>query len=152
MGCSNDPSAVEDILDTMHDIIVAADALSGRMHRRLRCADGSGMTFFALRTISAAGRRGISQAELSRQVGMSPAGATRLIDASEKSGIVSRIAHPNDRRLNMIVLTAAGQAMIDEVVAGLETHDARLSPDDGCQHEYLRSQLRALQQSHHAFP
>lgn len=111
--------APDDIVNSLRDIILAAELLTESLHRRLQCADGHGMTLFALRSISAAGRRGLSQVELARQTHISSSATTRLIDGLEKGGVVSRLPHPTDRRLKMIVMTPAGQSLVDQIVADL---------------------------------
>lgn len=151
MGCVADKPTAEDILSTMREIVVAADVLTKALDRRLRCADGNGIGYFGLRFISDAGRSGLSQIDLSRLARISPSVITKLVDASEKSGIVVRIAHPTDRRVNMITLTMFGRTLIDQIVADLmnETQYCLLA---GGQHEYLKTQLLALKQSHVSFP
>jgi len=151
MGPRAEKPTADDILSTMREIVIAADVLTKALDRRLRCANGNGIGYFGLRFISDAGRSGLSQIDLSRLACISPSVTTKLVDASEKSGIVMRIAHPTDRRINMITLTIFGQTLIDQIVAGLmnETEYCVLV---GGQHEYLKTQLLALQQSHRSFP
>ncbi|MBX9576299.1 MAG: MarR family transcriptional regulator [Caulobacteraceae bacterium] len=78
--------------------------------------DGHAFTPFALRQLALAGRRGLPQVELARLLRMSPSSATRLVDALEANGVVRREPHPNDRRINQIVLTSAGKALVEDLL------------------------------------
>jgi DNA-binding MarR family transcriptional regulator len=59
---------------------------------------------------------GLSQADLSRMMLVNRANITSLVDRMEKAGFVERTADPNDRRYNIIKLTAKGQKKLEEVV------------------------------------
>jgi DNA-binding MarR family transcriptional regulator len=51
------------------------------------------------------------------QIGLiTTGGLTQRIDRLEKAGLVERVKGPGDRRLVYIQLTAAGRALIDEVI------------------------------------
>ena len=82
----------------------------------------------------APGRR-LRMSDLSRSVLLSPSGVTRLVDRLEREGLVERERCPDDGRGLNAVLTAAGDARLQEARA---THLAgvrrlfldRLGPDD----------------------
>jgi MarR family transcriptional regulator, transcriptional regulator for hemolysin len=86
-----------------------------------------------------AGREGVSQAEVATWLGVEPIALVRMLDKLHEEGLVERRAHPTDRRVRTLWLTAAAQkavghilkinqAIRDEAFAGLphETRDAAL--------------------------
>lgn len=54
---------------------------------------------------------GVSQQELCRKTARDKPSITRLVDNMEKLGLVERAGNPQDRRVNKVVLTAAGRAL-----------------------------------------
>jgi len=58
---------------------------------------------------------GLSQAQISDMMLVNRANITALIDRMEKAGIVTRTAHSNDRRFNIIKLTAKGEKLFAKV-------------------------------------
>jgi DNA-binding MarR family transcriptional regulator len=56
--------------------------------------------------------RSVSPSELTRYLGVSTASTTAIIDRLEKSGHVTRVPHPSDRRSIHIVATAASDAEV----------------------------------------
>jgi DNA-binding MarR family transcriptional regulator len=58
---------------------------------------------------------GLSQAQISDMMLVNRANITALIDRMEKAGIVNRTAHSNDRRFNIIKLTAKGEKLFTKV-------------------------------------
>ncbi|MFJ6651373.1 MarR family winged helix-turn-helix transcriptional regulator [Microbacterium sp. NPDC091313] len=56
--------------------------------------------------------RSVSPSELTRYLGVSTASTTAIIDRLEKSGHVTRMPHPTDRRSIHIVATAASDAEV----------------------------------------
>ncbi len=58
---------------------------------------------------------GLSQARLSDMMLVNRANITGLIDRMEKAGLVVRTADPEDRRTNIIKLTARGRRLLDKV-------------------------------------
>ncbi len=74
--------------------------------------------------LRAAGQeRHVTPAELTRYLGVSTASTTAIIDRLEKSGHVTRVPHPTDRRSIRIVSTAASD---EEVRATLGSMHARM--------------------------
>jgi len=47
--------------------------------------------------------------EIAREMLINPSRTTRLVDRAEAAGLVSREAHPDDRRAQQIVLTSEGE-------------------------------------------
>lgn len=58
---------------------------------------------------------GLSQAQISDMMLVNRANITALIDRMEKTGIVTRTAHSNDRRFNIIKLTGKGEKLFVKV-------------------------------------
>ena len=54
---------------------------------------------------------GLSQQQLSEHLIVTKSNVVGLIDRLERSGYVSREAHPSDRRFNQIVLTSKGEKL-----------------------------------------
>jgi MarR family transcriptional regulator for hemolysin len=67
------------------------------------------------------GQDGLSQAELSRQVGIETASSTSVIEQLERRGFIRRVRDPEDRRRIIVTLTPAGRrldgALTDSAVA-----------------------------------
>ncbi|MFA5555134.1 MAG: MarR family transcriptional regulator [Phycisphaerae bacterium] len=58
---------------------------------------------------------GLSQARLSQMMLVNRANITSLVDRMEKAQFVERTASANDRRYNIVKLTAKGQKLLKEV-------------------------------------
>ena len=72
---------------------------------------------------------------LSADVALTTGGVTRLVDRMVEAGLVARENCPSDRRSIYVVLTPAGQAVLDRAVAehidGIDRHlVAHLSEGD----------------------
>ena len=59
---------------------------------------------------------GMTQVELSRQLLMHRSNVTGLVDRLEERGLVERQDSPGDRRAYRVVLTAAGQRLVREIL------------------------------------
>ena len=57
----------------------------------------------------------LSQTDLARRIGMRKAAAGTLIDGLEGKGLVERTRSREDRRLQLVSITDAGRAVVDEV-------------------------------------
>ncbi|MET3653231.1 MarR family winged helix-turn-helix transcriptional regulator [Dyella japonica] len=53
--------------------------------------------------------------DIATQMGYAPRTVTTALDAMEESGWIERSPHPTDRRAQLVVITSAGQAKLDEV-------------------------------------
>lgn len=103
----------------LRDLMLAGARLSEAFHRRLPTHEGHGLGLVALYIVRAAGRRGLAQVELARQLGKPASSTTRLIDSLETMGVLHREHHPSDRRINMVLLTPKGRALLDGVLSDL---------------------------------
>ncbi|MGA2093040.1 MAG: MarR family transcriptional regulator [Sedimentisphaerales bacterium] len=63
----------------------------------------------------APGQGGLSQAKISDMMLVNRANITALVDRMEKAGLVTRNAHTNDRRFNIVKLTAKGRNLFEKV-------------------------------------
>ena len=66
-------------------------------------------------TPSEPGEGGLSQAQISDMMLVNRANITSLVDRMEKAGLVRRTAHSNDRRYNIIKLSAKGRRLYEKV-------------------------------------
>lgn len=58
----------------------------------------------------------LTPAELAERTGVTRATITGLVDTLERSGYVTRKAHPDDRRMMSIGLTARGEKLLTEIM------------------------------------
>lgn len=63
---------------------------------------------------------------LSRTLMLSPAGMTNRIDRLVAAGLVERRPDPDDRRSLLVVLTAKGRRLVDDVVGEHVANEAKL--------------------------
>ena len=77
---------------------------------------------------------GSSQRQLAQWAGITGPGLVGIVDELEKRGLVQRQRDPDDRRRNMIVLSAPGQAMLAQMFRVVDAIEqpvrAALGPDD----------------------
>jgi DNA-binding MarR family transcriptional regulator len=57
------------------------------------------------------GQDGVSQAEVSRRIGIETASSTSVIEQLESRGLIRRVRDPDDRRRIIVTLTAAGRRL-----------------------------------------
>ena len=60
---------------------------------------------------------GVSMGEMARGIGCDPSYITALVDDLDTRGLARREAAPYDRRVKIIVLTAEGRALADDIAA-----------------------------------
>jgi MarR family transcriptional regulator, 2-MHQ and catechol-resistance regulon repressor len=92
--------------------------LSRAFDRSLETHSGMSSSFFEvlLRISRSPGAR-LTMSELACQLGLTSGGATRLVDRVVEAGLVERNSCPSDRRVQWVVLTAAGEHKLDEALA-----------------------------------
>jgi DNA-binding MarR family transcriptional regulator len=69
---------------------------------------------------------GISQIALSRAIARDKSTVTPLVQELRRLGLVRRRQSANDRRSVTLTLTAAGEAMLDDLLAHAREHDRKL--------------------------
>lgn len=67
--------------------------------------------------------------ELGEALGMSPRNMTVLVDGLESEGLVRRVRHPDDRRVRLVELTAAGERVAKREVGPSRSAAASLFDD-----------------------
>lgn len=141
---ANGPVSAEEMLVCLRQVIAVAEQLTRRFSARIPGMDDHPLTPFALHAIGQAGRRGLPQVDVARALGMSPSSATRLIDSLEGHGVVRREPHPNDRRINQVVLTATGHALMAQLLADLGRDSEQAAVPDRSTFEDFRAQLSRI--------
>jgi DNA-binding MarR family transcriptional regulator len=82
----------------------------------------SGQSFDVLVRLARTPGFRLRMSELAAQTTLTPSGLTRSVDRLEEAGIVAREACPEDRRGAFAVLSAKGQALMDEAMPLHVTH------------------------------
>lgn len=143
---AQDPAGAERLLLQLRDLISLGEKLAEAFQRRLPTQEGHGLGLMALYFVQAAGRRGLAQVELARQLGRPASSATRLIDSLETLGVLHREHHPSDRRINMVLLTPEGRSLLDAVLQDLERVASRPPGivQDPNQFDIQLSQMKSL--------
>lgn len=93
------PRSLASLINKLH---VLDDRPHGLLSTRMR----------VLRAIKASGRRGVTQADLAREMKLSATLICRLSDELERAELIRREAHPLDRRKNALVLTERGLSQV----------------------------------------
>ena len=87
----------------------------------------------------------LAQAEIARRMGIDRTTMVALIDELQERGLVQRRQDPDDRRRNVVELTAAGRDTLQQAAQAWEQAErAFLSPLSGAEAEQFRETLRAL--------
>ena len=82
--------------------------------RRREVSEKVGLSFGKTRALRRIARKPMSMKELAGLLGVEPPNLTGLVDELERLGLVERQAHPSDRRVKLVVATAAGAALARE--------------------------------------
>ena len=67
--------------------------------------------------LNIAGNEGVSQAEVATWLGIEPIALVRMLDKLHEEGLVERRAHPTDRRVRTLWLTAAARPVVERILA-----------------------------------
>jgi MarR family transcriptional regulator, transcriptional regulator for hemolysin len=67
--------------------------------------------------LNIAGNQGVSQAEVASWLGIEPIALVRVLDKLHEEGLVERRAHPTDRRIRTLWLTAAAGPVVERILA-----------------------------------
>ena len=85
---------------------------------------------------------GLKQSELAEILDLQPISLTRLLDRLAENGLIERRADPNDRRVNRLYLTPAARPLLNQLTAlGNEMMDEVLAGLDGRANERLLKDL-----------
>ncbi|SEO37980.1 MarR family winged helix-turn-helix transcriptional regulator [Trujillonella endophytica] len=115
-------------------VLGAARGLGRALDAALVAAGGSTSTWHVLRAVRTTEAR--SQAELAATVGVRQPTLTHHLDGLERSGLVTRWRDPDNRRVQRVLLTPAGEELFvrlrraaaafeGRLTAGLEDGDVR---------------------------
>jgi DNA-binding MarR family transcriptional regulator len=94
--------------------------------RRKEVSKRVGLSFGKTRALRRIARKPMSMKELAGLLGVEPPNLTAVVDELEQAGLVERQAHPSDRRVKLVVATAAGAALAREAEEILERPPAGL--------------------------
>lgn len=119
-------------IDTMIKLVLVVRGYRGLLDEQLR--DG-GQSVARMETLGALLnlREPVSQRDLARRLRVEGATISRMVDLLHKEGLVARSPHPTDRRVNLISITEAGEAVVKDI---FDTYDR-------VRHHMLRSFDRA---------
>ena len=84
---------------------------------------------------------GVSMGEMARGIGVDPSYITALVDDLDSRGLARREPAPYDRRVKIIVLTAAGRRLAQEIDAVLSVPPAALASLSSAELRQLRDLL-----------
>jgi len=122
----------------------AAKAVSRAFDDALAEAGGSRPTWLVL--VSLKGKAVASQRELAEAIGIRGPTLTHHLDVMESAGLVTRRRDPANRRVHLVELTRAGDALFYRLKDAVAAFDHRLrhgiSPPDIAKAEQLLDQLR----------
>lgn len=116
------PCAVSDVPYQLQDSLGhlvhrASLAMAGRLGRNFAAA-GFNVTVEQWKVLVRLWDvEGATHAELSERIGKNKASVTRLVDGLERRGLVQRAAGGRDRRCKRVLLTAAGRALREGLMA-----------------------------------
>lgn len=107
---------ISTIVDTLHRLLRTVYVDSAKLNRQYGVTQPQGGVLRRLRENGPT-----SSAQLSRMLHVTPSNMTGLIDRLERKALVQRIKKPGDRRVSMIRLTEAGEALSRKLPDPLET-------------------------------
>lgn len=73
--------------------------------------------------------QGLNPHELADRIGLTPSTVTSLLDRLQTADLVQRSAHPTDRRMTILTLTAAGEEILAHADESLGAAIGHLDPD-----------------------
>jgi DNA-binding MarR family transcriptional regulator len=92
------------------------------------------LEFEVLLILGRAGEPGLSMRAISQEQVLTTGGATRVIDRLERAGLVTRTAHPTDKRGRLVTLTVAGSETLVRAanlhLENIKTHFLAPLPED----------------------
>ncbi|HEY2960621.1 MAG TPA: MarR family transcriptional regulator [Actinomycetota bacterium] len=121
-----------------HELVSRLRLAVGRLARRLRQQAGGEVTPSQHSALSSVGRLGpVTLGELAAVERVRPPTMTRIVASLEEAGLVERHAHPGDRRVAQVQLSAAGRDFLQRSGtrkdAFLAERLARLAPEEVAQ-------------------
>jgi DNA-binding MarR family transcriptional regulator len=132
-----DVSAIETV---MH-LLLASKQVSSNYTIFFNTHGLSDGKFAVLAVLDERPRQSFAPSELADRIGVSRAAVTSIVDGLEASRLVERTDAPNDRRMQVIQLTAQGSALLEVMMPEHYSRTARLMSSLT---EVERTVLRAL--------
>jgi DNA-binding MarR family transcriptional regulator len=90
-----------EVWSTMSNLVVNNE-------RKREVCDETSLSFGKTRALRRIVDHPLSMGELATVLGMDPPNVTTMIDDLQRTGLVQRQPHPTDRRVMLVVITAAG--------------------------------------------
>ena len=108
----------EAVIDIPHRELVELSArFSNAFRRWLDSGTSDGLTYSRLRVLEVLHCQGPAKMKtLADGLGLSARNLTTVADSLEADGLLSRVAHPTDRRATLLELTPTGMAEADEAL------------------------------------
>jgi DNA-binding MarR family transcriptional regulator len=106
-------------------------------------AERHGLTAVQIKTLRALDEPAPMR-QIAQRLGSEPSNVTGIIDRLEARGLVRREAHPADRRVKIVVATAEGRAIAEELGRSLRFAAEPLAALDDEQRHTLRDLLRLM--------
>lgn len=128
------------------EVLAVAPLLMRFLRSHMRQGRGAGLSVPQFRTLIFVNRRpGTALAPVAEHIGISLAAASRLVTHLVRRRLLTRHAHPDDRRQVALSLTARGQALFDSAWEGARAAVARqLAPLPGDELQDIAAALRTL--------
>ena len=109
---SDDPVACALSVDLMMTLRRTATALETSMHSYMRDFNLSPAKVTILMALSGVAGQTLSQGDISRRASVSLGNLTALVASLEKAKLIKRKRHPDDARVTLLSLTAAGNRLV----------------------------------------
>jgi DNA-binding MarR family transcriptional regulator len=128
----------EDAFDRLRRIIVEGEP----MERMAAIAQRTKLSPGVIKTLMRLFKSdGISMGEMARGIGVDPSYITALVDDLDERGLAERQPDPADRRVKIIVLTAEGRALAEEIHSVMSVPPASFDALSGTELRQLRDLL-----------
>lgn len=108
----------------LHGLLHSATLIEAMAREQLAAVDILPRQAQVLAAINRMGE--VSQIELAKTFGVSPASLSTMTDRLLGVGLISRSVDPNERRRNVLALTVKGQDKLDGIHAAWDTVDTRI--------------------------
>ncbi|MBP1747487.1 MAG: badR [Deltaproteobacteria bacterium] len=104
--------------ESLLNIIYTGTMIARASFRYFQRSDLTDAQFNVLVQLKYASEKSLSQSALGRRLVVNKADMTGIIDRLEKTGLVVRRPHPNDRRVHMIAMTDKGEETVGSLEPG----------------------------------
>lgn len=101
------PDHLSDTMAGLRAVIIASEQLRRAFvgHYAISATDIVALSHVRL-------HQGLNPHELAERIGLTPSTVTSLVDRLQTADLVQRSAHPTDRRMTILTLTAAGEEIL----------------------------------------